>query len=409
FLKAHYPAEFMAANLSGVMDFTDKVQLLFDDAKTNKLVILPPDINSGTYRFQPIDDKTVRYGLGAVKGTGRGAIENIIAARVAGGPFRDLLDFVKRVDRHTVNRRAMEALIKAGAFDSIEANRAALLTSLPQAIEMADKAERDKQQVSLFGETTHESGQVLTLVNVSPWNERERLIQEKQALGFYLSGHPFTSYASEVRQFVRTELADIQPNTVTLLAGILHEQRVRNGKRGKMCVMSLDDGSARVEVLVYSEVLDKRRNMLQEDQLLIVRGKVSYDDFSGGNRVTAEDIFDIDTARRQYARKLELFMNGQADSERLRRTLSPHLAPNQPGACSVLIHYDNGEAVVDVPLPEQWRVRISEPLIQSLHDWLTEANVVVLYDAAAAIPPQPARSYGNYGGGGYQSFQGAEY
>ena len=102
-------------------------------------------------------------------------------------------------------------------------------------------------------------------------------------------------------------------------------------------------------------------------------------------------------------------MNGQADSERLRRTLSPHLAPNQPGACSVLIHYDNGEAVVDVPLPEQWRVRISEPLIQSLHDWLTEANVVVLYDAAAAIPPQPARSYGNYGGGGYQSFQGAEY
>ncbi len=409
FLKAHYPAEFMAANLSGVMDFTDKVQLLFDDAKTNKLVILPPDINSGTYRFQPIDDKTVRYGLGAVKGTGRGAIENIIAARVAGGPFRDLLDFVKRVDRHTVNRRAMEALIKAGAFDSIEANRAALLTSLPQAIEMADKAERDKQQVSLFGEATHESGQLLTLVNVAPWNERERLIQEKQALGFYLSGHPFTSYASEVRQFVRTELADIQPNTVTLLAGILHEQRVRNGKRGKMCVMSLDDGSARVEVLVYSEVLDKRRNMLQEDQLLIVRGKVSYDDFSGGNRVTAEDIFDIDTARRQYARKLELFMNGQADSERLRRTLSPHLAPNQPGACSVLIHYDNGEAVVDVPLPEQWRVRISEPLIQSLHDWLTEPNVVVLYDAAAAIPPQPARSYGNYGGGGYQSFQGAEY
>jgi len=409
YLKAHFPAEFMAANLSGVMDFTDKVTLLFDDAKANKLVVLPPDINSGTYRFQPIDDKTVRYGLGAVKGTGRGAIENIIGARVAGGPFKDLLDFVKRVDRHTVNRRAMEALIKGGAFDAIEGNRAALLTSLPQAIEMADKAERDKQQVSLFGEATHESGQVLTLVNVAPWNERDRLINEKQALGFYLSGHPFNSYASEVRQFVRTELADIQPNTVTLLAGILHEQRVRNGRRGKMCVMSLDDGSARVEVLVYSEVLDKRRNMLQEDQLLIVRGKVSYDDFSGGNRVTAEDIFDIDTARRQYARKLELFMNGQADSERLRRTLSPHLAPNQPGACSVLIHYNNGDAVVDVPLPEQWRVRISEPLIQSLHDWLTESNVVVLYDAAAAIPPQTGKSYGNYGGGGYQSFQGAEY
>jgi DNA polymerase-3 subunit alpha len=128
--------------------------------------------------------------------------------------------------------------------------------------------------------------------------------------------------------------------------------------------------------------------------------------------VTAEDIFDIDTARRQYARKLELFMNGQADSERLRRTLHPHLAPNQPGACSILIHYNNGDAVVDVPLPEQWRVRISEPLIQSLQEWLSEQNVVVIYDAAAAIPPQSTRGnggYGNYSGGGYQSFQGAEY
>ncbi len=409
YLKANHGAAFMAANLSCVMDFTDKVQQLFDDAKANRLTVLAPDINTGGYRFMPMDRKTIQYGLGAVKGTGHSAIESIVSARAAGGAFKDLLDFVKRVDRHTVNRRAMEALIKAGAFDSIESNRAALLTSLPQAIELADKAERDKQQVSLFGEATHESGQVLTLVNVPPWSDRDRLNYEKQSLGFYLSGHPFTSYASEVRQFAKTELKDIQPNTIVLLAGVLHEQRVRNGKRGKMCVMSLDDGSARIEVLAYSEVFDKCRHMIVDDQLLIVRGKVSYDDFSGGNRVTAEDIFDIATVRRQYARKLELFMNGQADSERLRRTLSPHLAVNQQG-CSVLIHYNNGDAVVDVPLPEEWRVRITEPLIQDLHGWLTESNVVVIYDAAAAIPTQQVRGYGNYGGGGgYQSFQGGDY
>jgi len=409
YLKANHGAAFMAANLSCVMDFTDKVQQLFEDTKANKLTVLPPDINSGAYRFMPIDRKTIQYGLGAVKGTGHGAIDNIVAARAVNGPFKDLLDFVRRVDRHTVNRRAMEALIKAGAFDAIEPNRAALLTSLPQAIELADKAERDKQQVSLFGEATHEGGQVLTLVNVPPWSDRERLNNEKQSLGFYLSGHPFTSYAAEVRQFAKTELKDIQPNTVVLLAGVLHEQRVRNGKRGKMCVMSLDDGSARIEVLAYSEVFDKRRSMIVDDHLLIVRGKVSYDDFSGGNRVTAEDIFDIDTARRQYARKLELFMNGQADSDRLRRTLSPHLAPNQSDGCPVLIHYNNGNAVVDVPLPEQWRVRITEPLIESLNDWLAPPNVVVLYDAAAAMPAQPVRGYGNHGGGGYQSFQGGDY
>jgi DNA polymerase-3 subunit alpha len=408
YLKAHYPAEFMAANLSGVMDFTDKVQLLFEDAKLNKLTILAPDINTGTYRFQPLDDKTVRYGLGAVKGTGRGAIDSIIAARDAGGPYRDLLDFVKRVDRHSVNRRAMEALIKAGAFDNIEANRASLLMSLPQAIELADKAERDKQQVSLFGEATHESGGMLQLVNVPMWNERDRLIQEKQALGFYLSGHPFTSYAAEVRQFARTELKDIQPNTVTLLAGVLGEQRVRNGRRGKMCVLSIDDGTAKIEVLAYAEVFDKRRNLLVDDHLLIVRGKVSYDDFSGGNRVTAEDIYDIDTARRMYARKLELFMNGQADSDKLRRTLTPHLVGDATGGCSVLIHYNNGTAVADVPLPDKWRVRISEPLMQELHAWLTEDNVVVQYDSAAAIPTQTTRSFGNYGGGnGFAG--GAEY
>ena len=417
YLKANHGAAFMAANLSCAMDFTDKVQQLFEDAKANKLTVLAPDINRGAYRFMPMDRATIQYGLGAVKGTGRGAIENIVAARASGGPYKNLLDFVKRVDRHTVNRRAMEALIRAGAFDSIETNRAALLASMPQAIELADKAERDKQQVSLFGEATHEGGQVLTLVDVPMWSDRDRLNHEKQSLGFYLSGHPFTSYAAEVRQFARTELKDIQPNTIVLFAGVLHEQRVRNGKRGKMCVLSLDDGTARIEVLAYAEVFDKRRALIVDDHLLIVRGKVSFDDFSGGNRVTAEDIFDIDTARRQYARKLELFMNGQADSERLRRELSPFLAGGQADGCGVLIHYNNGSALVDVPLPEQWRVRVTEPLIQSLNKWLTPTNVVVQYDAAAAVPTQQVRGYGGNGGnggngnygGGYESYQGADY
>ena len=414
YLKANHGAAFMAANLSCAMDFTDKVQQLFEDTKANKLNVLPPDINKGDYRFVPIDRATIQYGLGAVKGTGRGAIENIVAVRAAGGAFKDLLDFVKRADRHTVNRRAMEALIRAGAFDSINTNRAALLMSLPSAIELAEKAERDKQQVSLFGDATHEGGQVLTLIDTAPWSDRERLNNEKQSLGFYLSGHPFSSYAAEVRQFAKTELKDIQPNTIALLAGVLHEQRVRNGKRGKMCVLSLDDGSARIEVLAYAEVFDKRRSLIVDDHLLIVRGKVSYDDFSGGNRVTAEDIFDIDTARRQYARKLELFMNGQADGDRLRRELSPYLATGQTDGCGVLIHYNNGSALVDVPLPEQWRVRVTEPLIQSLNKWLTPTNVVVQYDAAAAMPTQQVRGYGGNGrngnhGGDYESYQGADY
>jgi DNA polymerase-3 subunit alpha len=193
-----------------------------------------------------------------------------------------------------------------------------------------------------------------------------------------------------------------------LLAGILYEQRVRNGKRGRMCVLSLDDGTARIEVVVYSEVFDKRRALIVDDHPLIVRGKVSYDDFSGGMRVIADEIYDIDTARRQCARRLDLYMNGQANSATLKNKLSPHLAQDQPGSCPVVIHYNNGEAEVDVPLPDNWRVRVSEPLIQSLNDWLTDKNVRVTYDAAPMAPPPATRGYGNRGGGYSQGFGSGE-
>ncbi len=182
YLKAHHPAEFMAANMSAVMDDTDKVQVLFDDAVKNRLAIAPPDINTCTYRFVAVDAKTVRYGLGAVKGTGAGAIANIIAARDAGGAFRDLVEFCWRVDRRIVNRRAMEALIKAGAFDCLEPNRASLLATLGAAIEFADNAEHFARQVSLFGGGDG-PGEALELVKTPMWSERERLVNEKQASG----------------------------------------------------------------------------------------------------------------------------------------------------------------------------------------------------------------------------------
>ena len=406
YLKVHYTAEFMAANMSGVMDFTDKVQMVFDDTKANGITVLAPDINQGTYRFQPVDEKTVRYGLGAVKGTGASAIENIVAARNASGPFKDLLDFVTRIDRSKVNRRAIEALISAGAFDAIEANRATLLASLPKAIEMAEKSERDAQQVSLFGEATGGSMDVLELTQVQAWSERDRLNAEKKALGFYLSGHPFTSYEREIRQFAKTRLIDLSPkNEPVMMAGILYEQRVRNGKRGRMCVITLDDSTARVEAVIYNEIFDKKRAMLIDDQPLIIRGKVSVDDFSGGLRVIVDELLSIDEARK-HVRMMTLSMNGQADSEKLRRILSPHLAPNQPGSCAISIHYNNGTAEVDVPLPEKWRVRLSEPLIQSLNEWLSPDNVELKYDTSNMLPPPVQRGWregfqqGGFSGGG---------
>ncbi|MBL8519903.1 MAG: DNA polymerase III subunit alpha [Betaproteobacteria bacterium] len=397
YLKANHAAAFMAANLSCVMDFTDKVEQLVEDAKANGLVVSAPDINRGAYRFVAMDRTTLQYGLGAVKGTGRGAIENIVAARAAGGPFKDLLDFVKRVDRHVVNKRAMEAFIKAGAFDALEPNRHALLLSLPSALELADKADRDKQQVSLFGDAGADSGAELALANVTPWGERDKLMHEKQALGFYFSGHPFTSYEKEVRQIVKTALKDIAPNTMVLLAGILHESRVKNGKRGKMCVLSLDDATARIEVLLYAEVFDKRRGLLQEDSLVIVRGKVTHDDFSGGNRVAAEDVFDLDTARRMFAKRIELRMNGQADGTQLKRLLEPHLARGEVG-CPVWIFGNNGTAEYEAHLPDAWKVRPAGELMDGLRLWLGENNANVVYDLTGAQATLTPRNWGGQRG-----------
>jgi len=409
YLKAHFAAEFMAANMSCVMDFTDKVQLLFDDTKAIGLKVLAPDVNTGTYRFKPIDEKTIRYGLGAVKGTGSSAIENIVAARNSGGAFKDLLEFVTRVDRSKVNRRAMEALIRAGAFDGLHANRATLIASLPKAVEMAEKSQRDAQQVSLFGEATGGSMDVLELNEVGMWSERDRLNNEKLALGFYLSGHPFSDYEKEIRQFAKTELGSLEAKSEpVVMAGILYAQRTLNGKRGRMCVITLDDGTARVEAVMYNDVYDKKRTSLVDDQPLIIRGKVSHDDFSGGLRVIVDEVLSIDEARK-HVRMMTLSMNGQADSHKLKTILAPHLAPNQPGSASIIIQYNNGVGVIPISLPSHWRVRVSEPLIQSLYDWLKPCNVTLQYDTSHMMPP-PVRSWRDgYQAGGQFGGSSGEY
>ena len=374
YLKAHHASAFMAANLSAVMDDTDKVQVLYDDAVRNGLAIAPPDINTCTTRFKPVDARHIRYGLGAIKGTGESAIARIVEAREAGGPFQNLADFCRRVDRRIVNRRAMEALIKAGAFDSIEPNRARLLASLVTAIEVAEKGEQFAQQSSLFGGAI--PVEVFELAQAAPWSERERLQNEKQSLGFYLSGHPFNAYREELRRFARTSIgslaAQYEPVTV---AGVIYGVAIRNSRRGRMAVLSLDDGSGRVEVVVYGELFNEKRAVIQEDQVVVVQGRASQDDFSGGVRLTADKLMDLAEVRSAHARLLRLFINGQADSARLKRLLDQHGG----GKCLVAIHYRNQRGECDIRLPDSCKVKVSGPLLESLSEWLEEKNVEVVY------------------------------
>ena len=378
YFKAHHPAAFMAANLSLVMDDTDKVRALRDDALALGLAILPPDVNASNYRFEPIDTRSIRYGLGGIKGTGEQAIEAIVAARARGGPFRDLFDFCRRVDKRMVNRRAVEALIRAGAFDAVDPRRAALFASVGIALGEAERAEASAAQVSLFGEEQQAAG--LALVAARAWTDAERLAHEKAALGFYLSGHPYAAYAAELAQIVRAPLASLQPaREPTLIAGIVTALRMQAGRRGKMAFVTLDDGAASVEVTIYSEALDASRALLREDQPIVAEVKVhprmTEDGQMQGLRIIAEKVYDLAAARRQFAKSLRIACNGGATADRLYELL----APFRSGTCPVVVDYSNHGVAGEIELPEDWRVTLDEPLLAGLGDWLAPGSVRVVY------------------------------
>ena len=379
YLKTHFPAAFMAANLSLAMDDTDKIKILVEDARdVCGLKLLPPDINFSVYRFTPVADAgkaadRIRYGLGAVKGTGQGAVEAIIQAR-QGQPFTDLFDFVRRVDKRQVNRRTIESLVKAGAFDSFGVDRGILMASVGLAMDSAEQAEAAINQVSLFDLESSGFDDSPSYVKVANWSEKQRLGEEKAALGFYLSGHLFHAYADEVKHFIKTRLADLMPaREPRLIAGIISGMRPQNTQRGRMWIITLDDGSAQVEVTVYNEVYDAHRALFREDEFLAIQAKISEDRFSGGMRITAERVMDIATVRASFVKALRVALNGQADAARLRELIQPF---QQEGAtCPIVVQYSKSGALAELRLSDAWRVRADDQLRASLSDWLSPDNV----------------------------------
>ena len=316
-IKVHCTAEFFAANMTVEADDTDKLAVLMADAKTFGIAFDPPDINRGTLRFEPVADDRIRYGLGAVKGTGAGAIEAIVAAREGrgahegqgGGPFRSLFDFCARVDRQRVNKRVVEALIKAGAFDTLHADRATALASVGLAFDWAETQAANAMQVGLFdfGDSHAASTHEPALVQAEPWSIRERLTLEKAAIGFHLSGHLFDQYRTEVRRFVKRGIAEIgEAREPQLLAGIASSLRLVNGNRGRVLIFRLDDGEEHIEAVANEEVQEAHRELLKEDELLIVQGRVQPDRFAGGFRLNVNAVWDLAGARARFARHLSV-------------------------------------------------------------------------------------------------------
>ncbi|MDH4426937.1 MAG: DNA polymerase III subunit alpha [Acidovorax sp.] len=337
-LKVHYTAEFFCANMTVEMDDTDKLKVLFEDAHKMGLSFEPPDVNRGFYRFEPVTDKIIRYGLGAVKGTGQQAIEAIVAAREGRGdgpqgstkgPFKSLFDFCLRVDRARLNKRTVEALIKAGAFDSLNMNRASMVASIDRAFDFAAATLANVNQGGLFdmmgddahGSSTQEPG----LVEAVPWGIKERLTQEKTAVGFYLSGHLFDEVAGEVRRFVRTSIDELlDTREPQILAGIVSDFRVINGQRGKLALFKLDDKSGVIEASADEALLNTYRNQLKEDEFVVMLGRLQLDHFSGGLRVKVQQVWDLAGARCRFGKYLHVVVGDRGpDLQRLVREFPP--------------------------------------------------------------------------------------
>lgn len=379
-LKAHYAAAYMAAVLSSDMDNTDKVVTFIEECHALGLTVAPPHINQSDYTFKVVDKKNLIYGLGAIKGAGQAAIEAIIEAR-RGGDFIDLFDFCKRVDLRKMNRRVLEAFIKAGAFDPIAKHRASTMASLEKAVQHAEQTLRDQTlgQHDLFGAvTTHTK--VVDYLDVAEWSEHERLFGEKETLGLYLTGHPIHRYLKELNHFTTDRIGNLRPkqNHTSILAGIITQIRVIQTKRGdRMAVVTIDDATTPIDVLCFSENYHKYRELLNKDKLIIVEGEVSVDEFSGGFRVLCRDILSIDQARERYAKHVQIRLSPTQSDEISK--LSHVLEKYRGGRCRVAIDYARSDAMASLNLGDAWRVRPSDALLDHLRSVFADNNVEVVY------------------------------
>ncbi len=392
-LKVHYTAEFFCANMTVEMDDTDKLKVLHEDALKMGMTFEAPDVNRGFHRFEPISDTVIRYGLGAVKGTGQQAIDAIVAARQEGGPFRSLFDFCVRVDRSKFNKRALEALIKAGAFDSLQLNRAALIASVDRAFDFATAAQANVNQGGLFdmGDDDHGSStEEPDLVDATPWGIKERLTHEKTAIGFYLSGHLFDEVAHEVRRFCRREIGElIDSREPQLLAGIVGDLRIINGQRGKLVLFRLDDKSSAIDATADEALFNAQRNTLKDDELVIVSGRLQPGRGGFEARFQVQQVWDLAAARCRFGKFLRVAVNGTApDIARIVRDFPPRREVSEQGELlrglgvrlTLQRQSDNAAAAAELQLGDEVKFF---PTDAALASWMAQADrgqATIVYD-----------------------------
>lgn len=387
-LKAHYPAEFMAAVLSSDMDNTDKVVVFLQDCKLLKLKISAPDINASNYQFivKPQGDELL-YGLGAIKGVGQAAIESILEARNKGGNFKSLFDLCQRVDGRKVNKRSLEALIYSGALDEIGPNRASLIASMAVAMKSAEQQGKHlaSGQIDLFSDLDAEYNNLPDYIISEDFTKEERLQHEKAVLGFYLNGHPIEQFNTELSQFIAKSISQLTPEAGKniLIAGFIQKIKIVNTKSGnRLAIVTLEDASASIDVTMYGENFTEAREYLVEGQLVIVEGEVGVDTFSDGYRIRATKALNLEQARLVYARGLVLKLQSEQITSDIFENLAKILQSytnNIGNKCQIFVAYSNAKAQIKLRLGDQWKVPPKEELLIQLRDVFGNDNVSVVY------------------------------
>ncbi|HID49405.1 MAG TPA: DNA polymerase III subunit alpha, partial [Chromatiales bacterium] len=383
-LKAHYPAAFMAAVLSADMDNTDKVVTLIDECHDLNLKVEPPDINLCQHRFMARTGDTVVYGLGAIKGVGEAAIEAVIGERETQGDFSDLFDFCQRIELKKVNRRTLEALIMAGALDVFGENRATLMASLPAALKLAEQQSRNREagMEDMFGMSAQVESSPARYVSQPDWSEDQRLACEKQTLGLYLTGHPIERYLAELGHFTTARIVDLKPinEQTVVVAGLIIAMRTMNTRRGdRMAFITIDDRSARIELAVFSDTYQRYRDLLAKDSLIVVEGEVSVDEYTGGYKMSARAIYDIGQAREHFARKLVVQVEAGRAANGFIKELQTTLAPFREGRCPVMLEYLRPGARAEIALGESWQVHPTDELLHRLREAMGKERVRMEY------------------------------
>ncbi|MFT5178314.1 MAG: DNA polymerase-3 subunit alpha [Alteromonas macleodii] len=385
-LKVHYPAEFMAAVMSADMDNTDKIVTLVDECERMGIEILPPDLNAGKYKFTVDSEGRIVYGIGAIKGVGEGPIEAIIEARETQGAFKDLFDFCAKIDIKRVNKRVLEKLVLAGAMDNLGPHRASLMASLPEALAAAGQHAKAESfgQSDMFGLLTTEPEDVKqAFADVPQWPEKVWLEGEKDTLGLYLTGHPINQYAEELRYYTDGRLVDLKPTNKDQMAsavGLVLGVRVMTNKRGRRwAIVTLDDKSARIDVRFFPDMYEQFESVLETDRILLIKGQVSFDDFSGGNTITARDVMDIVQAREKNARALALNIDTQLLEPKKMSQMQSILQAFNGGSCPVQLAVTHPDAEVILACGARWYVTPEDQLLHDLKQCLGDKAVSILY------------------------------